>query len=137
MMKAGIHCNQNAIKPTRVLSGELWYYVTILFILLGFAEKHECAINVATVKAALGGIDLLVISRKVDQSLRIGEHIEVKIVGIGKGKVRIGISAPSDVPVYREELYQTLVKGNRKSLFTSKEMVEAMKHMFSPPPSSS
>ncbi len=73
---------------------------------------------------------MLVISRKVDQSIRIGDNIEIKIIGIERGKVKIGITAPSDVPIYREELYQSLVEGNRSSVFASSDRVQSFKKIF-------
>ncbi|HSV31406.1 MAG TPA: carbon storage regulator CsrA [Atribacteraceae bacterium] len=75
-------------------------------------------------------IRMLVISRKTDQAIRIGDTIQIQVVGIGKGKVRLGIVAPSDIPVYREELYQDLVAGNKTSLVTSPEMIESVKKAF-------
>jgi carbon storage regulator len=73
---------------------------------------------------------MLVITRRVNQSIRIGDRIEIKIVGVEKGKVKIGISAPLDIPVYREELYQSLVEGNRGSLFASQDMVLSLRKVL-------
>jgi carbon storage regulator len=47
---------------------------------------------------------MLVLSRKVGERIVIGEQISVSVVRIGPGTVRIGIEAPADVPVVREEL---------------------------------
>ena len=73
---------------------------------------------------------MLVITRRVNQSIRIGDKIEIKIVGVEKGKVKIGISAPLDISVYREELYQSLVEGNRGSLFASQDMVLSLRKVL-------
>lgn len=48
---------------------------------------------------------MLVLSRKKNQSIFIGE-IEVTIVEVCGNKVRIGINAPKDIPVHREEIYK-------------------------------
>lgn len=80
---------------------------------------------------------MLVISRKVDQSIRIGDNIEIKVVGIEKGKVKLGITAPPDVPIYREELYQSLVEGNKNSVFASSDRVQIFKKIFARRESSS
>lgn len=53
---------------------------------------------------------MLVLSRKVGEKILIGENIVVTLVEIDRGKVRIGIEAPKDVPVYREELLPTVGK---------------------------
>lgn len=47
---------------------------------------------------------MLVLTRKVGQSIRIAENITVTIIEVGRGRVRLGIAAPQDVPVHREEL---------------------------------
>ena len=47
---------------------------------------------------------MLVLSRKLGEKIVIGENICVTVVEIDRGKIRLGIEAPRDVPVYREEL---------------------------------
>lgn len=47
---------------------------------------------------------MLVLSRKVGEKIYIGENIAVTVVEVDRGKVRIGIEAPRDVPIRREEL---------------------------------
>lgn len=47
---------------------------------------------------------MLVLSRKVGEKILIGENIVVTLVEIDRGKVRVGIEAPKDVPVWRDEL---------------------------------
>jgi carbon storage regulator len=51
---------------------------------------------------------MLVLTRKNNQSIMIGEDIEVKVLGVSGEKVRIGISAPDDVPVFREEVFDRI-----------------------------
>ena len=47
---------------------------------------------------------MLVLSRKLGQSFHIGPDVRITIVKIDRNSVRIGIEAPDDVPVYREEI---------------------------------
>lgn len=47
---------------------------------------------------------MLVLSRKQGESIRIGDDIEVKITNVNGGQVKIGITAPDDVTILREEL---------------------------------
>ena len=52
---------------------------------------------------------MLVLSRHRDESIMIGECIEVRIVDVRGDKVRIGINAPKDVPVHRQEIFQAIL----------------------------
>ena len=47
---------------------------------------------------------MLVLSRKLGEKIYIGENICITIMDIDRGKIRLGIEAPRDVPVYRQEL---------------------------------
>ena len=51
---------------------------------------------------------MLVLSRHRDESIMIGDNIVITIVDIRGDKVRIGIQAPSNVPVHREEIYEAI-----------------------------
>jgi carbon storage regulator len=51
---------------------------------------------------------MLVLTRRKDESLIIGNEIEIIITGIYRNKVRLGISAPPAVSVHRKEIYQKL-----------------------------
>ena len=48
---------------------------------------------------------MLILSRKVDEDILIGGLVTVRVVEIRGDKVRLGIDAPPQVPVYREEIY--------------------------------
>lgn len=50
---------------------------------------------------------MLVIRRKRDQSIHIGDGIEVTVLDIENGQVKLGIKAPREVPVFREEIAAT------------------------------
>lgn len=52
---------------------------------------------------------MLVLSRKKDEQIIIGKDIVVTIVDIRGDKVRLGISAPSNVPVHRKEVYEAIL----------------------------
>ena len=47
---------------------------------------------------------MLVLTRKVNEQIRIGQDIVITVVQLGQGKVRIGVEAPREVPVVRQEL---------------------------------
>jgi carbon storage regulator len=47
---------------------------------------------------------MLVLSRKLGEKIYVGENIRITVVDIDGGKIRLGIEAPRDVPIYRQEL---------------------------------
>ncbi len=49
---------------------------------------------------------MLILTRKVGESLMVGEEITVTVLGVKRNQVRIGIDAPKDVAVHREEIFQ-------------------------------
>ena len=53
---------------------------------------------------------MLVLTRKTNQSIMIGDDIEVSVLAVARDKIRLGITAPRDVPVFRKEVYLS-IKG--------------------------
>jgi carbon storage regulator len=51
---------------------------------------------------------MLVLTRKSNQSIMIGDDIEVSVLSVMGDKVRIGIQAPQDIPVFRTEIYEEI-----------------------------
>ncbi len=58
---------------------------------------------------------MLVLSRHRDESIMIGDNIVLTIVDIRGDKVRLGIEAPQDIPVHRQEVYEAIQRENRKA----------------------
>ncbi len=58
---------------------------------------------------------MLVLTRRLGESIRIGDHITIRILDIQRGQVRIAIDAPRQIPVHREEIYQQVQEENRKA----------------------
>lgn len=56
---------------------------------------------------------MLVLTRKVNQSIRIGKDIEVVVLEVRGEQVRIGIKAPKDVAVHRNEIYSQIETENK------------------------
>jgi|TARA_B100001741_G_scaffold166662_1_gene137739 carbon storage regulator len=52
---------------------------------------------------------MLVLSRKAEESMYIGDDIKITVLDIRGGQVRIGITAPQEVKIHREEVYQRIV----------------------------
>jgi carbon storage regulator len=55
---------------------------------------------------------MLVLSRKIDERIMIGDQIEISIVDIKGDQVKIGIQAPGSVKVYRKEVYEAIQQEN-------------------------
>ena len=58
---------------------------------------------------------MLVLSRHRDESIMIGDDVVVTIVDIRGDKVRLGIDAPQDIPVHRQEVYEAIQRENQKA----------------------
>lgn len=54
---------------------------------------------------------MLVLSRRADESMFIGDDIKITVLDIRGGQVRLGITAPESIKVHREEVYQRINKG--------------------------
>ncbi len=61
---------------------------------------------------------MLVLSRKKDQGIIIGENIELTIIEIQGDQVRIGIKAPKNVSIYRKEIFLEIQNENKKAAST-------------------
>tara|TARA_Y100001970_G_C14155057_1_gene815049 strand:+ start:1357 stop:1524 length:168 start_codon:yes stop_codon:yes gene_type:complete len=55
---------------------------------------------------------MLVLSRKAEESMFIGDDIKITVLDIRGGQVRIGITAPQEIKIHREEVYERLAKEN-------------------------
>ncbi len=62
---------------------------------------------------------MLILTRKLDESIMINNNIEVKVVKIQGNQVHIGIDAPRTVSVYRQEIYEKIRKENQKAVQAS------------------
>ena len=51
---------------------------------------------------------MLILTRKVGESIMIGDSVEVKVLGLRAGQIKLGIEAPKDLKVHREEIYERI-----------------------------
>ena len=73
---------------------------------------------------------MLVLTRKCNQSIMIGDDIEVSVLSVMGEKVRIGIQAPRDVPVFRREVYLEIQQENLAAGSTARaEVDQALKRL--------
>lgn len=68
---------------------------------------------------------MLALTRKKGESLVINNNIEISILEVRGDQIKIGITAPKDVPIYRKEVYKQIQEENRASV--SAEGLEALK----------
>ena len=59
-------------------------------------------------------LTMLVLSRQKDESIMIGDNVEITIVDVRGDKVRLGIVAPREVPVHRREVYEAIQRENNE-----------------------
>lgn len=71
---------------------------------------------------------MLTLSRKKNESLIVNNNIEVTILDIKGDQVKVGISAPKEVPIYRKEIYMQIQDANQNA--TSVEGLEGLKVLF-------
>jgi carbon storage regulator len=78
---------------------------------------------------------VLVLTRKIGETFVVGDDITVTVVDIiGGNKVRLGINAPSSVPVYREEIYELVRRENAAAADAAAEAVAALEPERKPAP---
>ena len=64
---------------------------------------------------------MLVLSRQKDESIIIGDDVEITIVDVRGNKVRLGITAPKNIPVHRREVYEAIQKEKNEKKRAKKE----------------
>jgi len=77
---------------------------------------------------------MLVLTRKSNQSIMIGDDIEVSVLSIMGEKVRVGIQAPREIPVFRKEVYLEIQQENAATGSARAEVDEALKRLSSSEP---
>jgi len=70
---------------------------------------------------------MLVLSRHRDESIMIGDDVMVTIVDIRGDKVRLGIDAPQDIPVHRQEVYEAIQRENRRAAQMQPEQAQGLR----------
>jgi carbon storage regulator len=84
------------------------------------------AANVPAGSSARNGGEMLVLTRKTNQSIMIGDYVEVSVLAVSRDKIRLGITAPRDVPVFRKEVYLSIKEEQVGTQHASHRVHEAL-----------
>lgn len=72
---------------------------------------------------------MLVIGRKKGESILIGDNIEITIVKIDDGAVKIAVNAPKDVTILRKELLDKIKEENKKAAISNSDIIKELKNL--------
>lgn len=72
---------------------------------------------------------MLALSRKLQESIIIGDNIEITVLSISKDQVKLGISAPKSVPVHRKEIYVQIQDENKQAVNADKNVFSQLKDL--------
>ncbi|WP_163538884.1 carbon storage regulator CsrA [Gracilibacillus sp. YIM 98692] len=70
---------------------------------------------------------MLVLTRKSNEAIKIGDDIEIKVVSVDGDQVKLGISAPKDVEIHRKEIYQAIQAENNEAAELSTNVIDLIK----------
>ena len=71
-----------------------------------------------------GPVKMLVLTRKTDESIMIGDNIEIKVLDVRENQVKIGVRAPRDITVHRMEVYIAIQKENLEALSAPDDLTD-------------
>lgn len=75
---------------------------------------------------------MLVLTRKLGESIAIDDHIKIRVVQIKGKQVRLGIEAPKDTKIHREEVYVAIQDQNQQSAAVSSDQTRSVAKLLKP-----
>lgn len=73
---------------------------------------------------------MLILSRKIGQSIYIGDDIKIKVLEFNGKQIKLGLTVPDDIAVYREEIYAKIANENALAQETSKQDISAVAKLW-------
>ncbi|MFG6114696.1 carbon storage regulator CsrA [Halobacillus sp. MO56] len=71
---------------------------------------------------------MLVLNRKINESLKIGDEIEVKVIAVEGDQVKIGIAAPKHIDIHRQEVYEKITEENQEAMQAPADWMDFLKN---------
>jgi carbon storage regulator len=70
---------------------------------------------------------MLVLTRKLNESIQIGENIEITVLSVQGDQIKLGIKAPKDIEVHRKEIYMSIQESNNEAASMLPNILELLK----------
>ena len=77
---------------------------------------------------------MLILTRKLGESIAIDDRITITVVALKGSQVKLGIEAPADTKVYRQEIYAKIMEANKQAATTPQRDLSAMRALWACPP---
>lgn len=71
---------------------------------------------------------MLVLTRKLNESIQIGDNIEITVLSVQGDQIKLGITAPKDVEVHRKEIYVSIQESNSEAASTLPNILDILKN---------
>lgn len=71
---------------------------------------------------------MLVLTRKINGAIKIGDDIEIKVLEIDGEQIKLGISAPKNIDIHRQEIYVDIQKENNEAAQVSTDLLNILKN---------
>ncbi|WP_339147860.1 MULTISPECIES: carbon storage regulator CsrA [unclassified Sutcliffiella] len=73
---------------------------------------------------------MLVLTRKKDEAIKIGDDLEITVLGINGDQVKLGIQAPKHIEIHRKEIYLSIQEENNAASNSSLDLLQALSHQL-------
>ncbi|WP_273124398.1 carbon storage regulator CsrA [Bacillus weihaiensis] len=76
---------------------------------------------------------MLVLTRKLNESIQIGENIEITVLAVKGDQIKLGIKAPQDIEVHRKEIYMSIQESNNEAASILPNIIDILKNTSKKP----